>query len=46
MIESIETSQRDLAVKLIERQGIMRLSDLKRHGISPATLAVWSMRAL
>jgi hypothetical protein len=32
MIESIETSQRDLAVKLIERQGIMRLSDLKRHG--------------
>lgn len=39
MAESVETSQRDLAVKLIERQGIMRLSDLKRRGINPATLA-------
>ncbi|TPL02150.1 type IV toxin-antitoxin system AbiEi family antitoxin domain-containing protein [Mesorhizobium sp. B2-4-16] len=39
MTESVETSQRDLAVQLIERQGIMRLSDLKRRGINPATLA-------
>lgn len=30
MTEPVETSQRDLAIKLIERQGIMRLSDLKR----------------
>ncbi|WP_354417636.1 type IV toxin-antitoxin system AbiEi family antitoxin domain-containing protein [Mesorhizobium shonense] len=39
MPESLETSQRDLAVSLIERHGIMRLSDLKRRGINPATLA-------
>ncbi len=39
MAESVETSQRDLAVKLVKRQGIMRLSDLKRRGINPATLA-------
>lgn len=39
MTKSAETSQRDLAVKLIERHGIMRLSDLKRRGINPATLA-------
>jgi predicted transcriptional regulator of viral defense system len=39
MAKSVEISQRDLAVKLIERQGIMRLSDLKRRGINPATLA-------
>lgn len=34
----VETSQRDLAVSLIEHHGIMRLSDLKRRGINPATL--------
>lgn len=34
-----ETSQRVLAVKLIERQGIMRMPDLKRQGINRATLA-------
>ena len=34
-----DISQRDLAVSLIERHGIMRLSDLKGHGINPATLA-------
>ncbi|CDX43421.1 hypothetical protein MPLA_670065 [Mesorhizobium sp. ORS 3359] len=39
MTESVETSQRDLAVGLIECHGIMRLSDLKRRGINPATLA-------
>ncbi|CDX35025.1 conserved hypothetical protein [Mesorhizobium sp. SOD10] len=39
MTASVETSQRDLAVSLIERHGIMRLSDLKRRGINPATLA-------
>ncbi|MDX8535454.1 type IV toxin-antitoxin system AbiEi family antitoxin domain-containing protein [Mesorhizobium sp. VK25A] len=39
MIGSLETSQRDLAVSLIEHHGIMRLSDLKRRGINPATLA-------
>ena len=39
MTARAETPQRDLAVKLIERHGIMRLSDLKRHGINPATLA-------
>ncbi|RWM40271.1 type IV toxin-antitoxin system AbiEi family antitoxin domain-containing protein [Mesorhizobium sp.] len=39
MIGSVEASQRDFAVSLIERHGIMRLSDLKRRGINPATLA-------
>ncbi|GAA4107299.1 type IV toxin-antitoxin system AbiEi family antitoxin domain-containing protein [Aminobacter aganoensis] len=39
MTKSAETSQRDLAVKLIERHAIMRLSDLKRRGINPVTLA-------
>ncbi len=38
MGESVAT-QRDLAVSLIERHGIMRLSDLKCRGINPATLA-------
>ncbi|MBX3576145.1 MAG: AbiEi antitoxin N-terminal domain-containing protein [Rhizobiaceae bacterium] len=39
MTEFVETSQRDLAVSLIEHHGIMRLSDLQRRGINPATLA-------
>ena len=34
-----KTSQRDLAVSLIERHGILRLSDLKDRGVNPATLA-------
>lgn len=33
------TTQRNLAVSLIERHGIMRQSDLKSHGVNPATLA-------
>ena len=33
------TTQRDLAVSLIEQHGIMRLSDLKDRGINQATLA-------
>ena len=32
-------TQRDLAVSLIERHSIMRLSDLKDRGVNPATLA-------
>ncbi len=39
MEQTLQTSQRDLAVSLIERHGIMRLSDLKDHGVNPATLA-------
>jgi len=39
MKEPVQTTQRDLAVNLIERSGIMRLSDLKDHGVNPATLA-------
>jgi predicted transcriptional regulator of viral defense system len=39
MDEQLQTTQRDLAVSLIERHGIMRLSDLKGRGINPATLA-------
>ena len=39
MTQSLQTTQRDLAVSLIERHGIMRLSDLKDHGVNPATLA-------
>ena len=38
MSEPVAT-QRDLAVSLIERHGIMRLSDLKDRGVNPATLA-------
>ena len=34
-----DVSQRDLAVSLIERHGIMRLSDLKCRGVNPATLS-------
>ena len=34
-----DVSQRDLAVSLIERHGIMRLSDLKGRGVNPATLS-------
>lgn len=32
-------TQRDLAVSLIERHGVMRQSDLKSRGVNPATLA-------
>ena len=39
MEEPRQSTQRDLAVSLIERHGIMRLSDLKDHGVNPATLA-------
>lgn len=39
MEEPVQSTQRDLAVSLIERHGIMRLSDLKDHGVNPATLA-------
>lgn len=39
MGELLQTTQRDLAVSLIERHGIMRLSDLKDCGVNPATLA-------
>ncbi|WP_163268322.1 type IV toxin-antitoxin system AbiEi family antitoxin domain-containing protein [Chelativorans alearense] len=39
MAEPSQTTQRDLAVTLIEQHGIMRQSDLKSHGINPATLA-------
>ena len=39
MSQSVRTTQRHLAVNLIERRGIMRLSDLKDHGVNPATLA-------
>ncbi len=39
MEEPLQSTQRDLAVSLIERYGIMRLSDLKDHGVNPATLA-------
>lgn len=39
MTERLQTTQRDLAVSLIGRHGIMRLSDLKNHGVNPATLA-------
>lgn len=39
MADPVKTSQRDLAVQLVEHHGIMRLSDLKRRGVNPATLA-------
>lgn len=39
MEQPLQSTQRDLAVSLIERHGIMRLSDLKDHGVNPATLA-------
>lgn len=39
MTKTPQTTQRDLAVSLIEQHGIMRQSDLKSHGINPATLA-------
>jgi len=39
MEEPVQSTQRDLAVSLIERHGIMRLSDLKDYGVNPATLA-------
>lgn len=38
MRQPLQTTQRDLAVSLIERHGIMRLSDLKDRGVNPATL--------
>ncbi|GLS39374.1 transcriptional regulator [Mesorhizobium tianshanense] len=39
MADRPEAAQRDLAVSLIARHGIMRQSDLKSHGVNPATLA-------
>ena len=39
MGQTLQTTQRDLAVSLIEQHGIMRLSDLKDRGVSPATMA-------
>jgi len=39
MDASAHLSQRDLAVRLLERHGIMRLSDLKGQGVNPATLS-------
>ena len=33
------SSQRDLAIGLLERRGIMRLSDLKSEGVHPPTLS-------
>jgi predicted transcriptional regulator of viral defense system len=32
-------SQRDLALKLLSRHGILRLSELKSHGVHPPTLS-------
>ena len=39
MIASYHASQKDRAVNLLEQHGIMRLSDLKSHGVNPATLS-------
>lgn len=39
MDASAHLSQRDLAVRLLEQHGIMRLSDLKGQGVNPATLS-------
>lgn len=39
MTKHPQTTQRAHAVSLIERHGIMRQSDLKSHGVNPATLA-------
>lgn len=39
MGESIQTTQRNLAVNLVRRYGIMRQADLVNRGVNPATLA-------
>ena len=39
MPEPRRNSQRDLAVRLIRRDGMMRLSELMRHGVNSATLS-------
>lgn len=39
MDASLQLSQRDLATKLLGQHGVMRLSDLRKHGVNPATLA-------
>lgn len=36
---AIATSQRDLALKLLSRHGILRLSELRSHGVHPPTLS-------
>jgi len=39
MAETDRSSQRNLAVSLLERHGILRLSELKAYGIHPPTLS-------
>lgn len=39
MDEPVQTTQRDLAINLVRRYGIMRQIDLTKRGVNPATLA-------